>query len=45
MEFFTTIRRVVEATLTAFGVVFGLVPDPTAQPVPVRIYDEYAEGR
>lgn len=33
-----SIRRVLDAVLTALGVVFGLVPDPSASPrlVPVE---------
>lgn len=35
-----TVRRVLDAVLTALGVVFGLIPDPTRTPglVPVE-YD------
>lgn len=30
---FATIGRIIDAVLTAMGVVFGLVPDPTRVPI------------
>lgn len=37
MMIFATIRRVIDAVFTALGVVFGLMPDPTASPILVPI--------
>ena len=30
-------RRLLDAFLTALAVVFGLIPDPTRRPVPIRV--------
>ena len=37
----TTVRRLVEALVTALAVVFGLRPDPTRVPVRVESRREY----
>jgi hypothetical protein len=41
MTLLSTLRRVIEAFLTAVAVVFGLVPDPTRVPVEVPLRDRH----
>jgi hypothetical protein len=41
MHLFSTLYRLFDAAATAFGVVFGLIPDPgKTLPVRIRIEDE-----
>lgn len=37
MRFLTSTRKLADAVITALAVFFGLVPDPTRTPAPVRI--------
>jgi hypothetical protein len=45
MKLLTDARKVFDALLTALAVVFGLTPDPTAVPVPVRIDEQRPDQR
>ena len=45
MHLISTLRRVVEAILTAVGVVVGLTPDPTRIPIRIRADRESAYRR
>jgi hypothetical protein len=42
---FTTLRRLGDAIITAIGVVVGLTPDPTRQPVLIPVKHERTHDR